>query len=172
MSCIFRSEFACACLRVCVCVLLPLCCMCVMATQGGTAPFMLLYLVVDPGDFGGRLAPPFIPAEVPDHWPLRRTPEGAIRRWSWWRASAEDRLPHCLLLTYKLTAHGLGCALLGHDMVSRAHWNYDGSLSALRWRSLTLERVFWCEGLPMLVLENIQLVVEHYPEAPEYLESA
>ena len=163
----FWLELACWCLCVCVKVLLA---GCVMATQGGRAPFVLLYLVVDPAEYGGRMAPPFIPRQRPAYWSLRKTPEEAIGRWSWSRASAYESLQHCLLLTYKLTAHGLGCAVLGNGMLSIVHWGNDGSLSGLRLRSLTLEREFWCEDLPMLRLQNVQNVLQLIPNAHEYVQ--
>ena len=62
-----------------------------MANQGGQAPYVLLYLAVDPAELGGHITPPFIPFAVPDYWSLRKTPEEAIRRWSWWRSNAFDR---------------------------------------------------------------------------------
>ena len=159
----------CACACACACFFLA---QSEIARVGGTAPFVFLFLVVDPDEYGGRMAPPFIPAQRPAYWSLRKTPQEAIGRWSWSRASAYESLQRCLLLTYKLTAHGLGCAVLGNGMLSNAHWGNDGSLSGLRLRSLTLERVFWCENLPTLLLENIQNVVFQFPNAHEYLEIA
>ena len=141
-----------------------------MASVGGTAPFVILFLVVDPEDYGGSTAPPFTPSQAPAYWGLRKTPREAIARWSWSRAAAYESLQRCLLLTYKLTAHGLGCAVLGNGMLSNAHWGNDGSLSGLRLRSLTLEREYLCEDQPMLRLQNVQNVLQLIPNAHEYVE--
>ena len=143
-----------------------------MATQGGVAPFVSLYLVVDPADFGGVLSTPFIPDEVPSYFSLRSTPQEAIRRWSWWRRDAFERINHTLLLSYKLTSHGLGCAVLGNVLLNRVHWERDGSVSGLRLCVTTLEQTYYCEDVPTLVLENVDNVFEAFPEAHQWLSIA
>ena len=57
----FWLELACVCLCVCLCVLRA---QCEMASRGGSSAFVLLYLVVDPAEYGGSTAPPFIPLHI------------------------------------------------------------------------------------------------------------
>ena len=133
------------------------------------ATFVLLYLVVDPADFVDGTGPPFTPREAPPYWSLRKTPEEAIGRWSWSRESAYERLQHCLLLTYKLTAHGLGLAVLGNGMLAKIYWGSDGAFNGVRLSSLTLESDFMCEGLPVLRLQNVHDVNDHVPNAQAYV---
>ena len=141
-----------------------------MVAVGGPAPFFILFLVVDPADHGGSTAPPFTPAQAPSYWGFRKTPKEAIARWSWFRAGAYHDLERCLLLTYKLTAHGLGCAILGNGILSKLHWGNDGSISGVRLRSPTLEREYLCDDLPMMCLQSHQRVLEVIPNAHEYVE--
>ena len=129
------------------------------------ATSLLLYLVLDPAEYVDGTGPPFVPREVPDHWSLRRTPEEAIGRWSWSRESAYERLQHCKLLTYTLTAHGLGLAVLGNSTLANIHWGGDGAVNGLRLFSPTLASDYLCEGLPMLVLESVKDISDLGPTA-------
>ena len=126
---------------------------------------LFLYVVVDPDDYLPGTGPPFVPREVPEHWSLRRTPEEAIGRWSWSRESAYDRLQHCKLLTYRLTAHGLGLAALGNTTLANIHWGGDGAVDGVRLFSPTLASEYLCEGLPMLNLESVRDISELCPNA-------
>ena len=142
----------------------------VMVAVGGPAPFFILFLVVDPADHGGSTAPPFAPAQPPSYWGFRKTPKEAIARWSWSRSGAYQDLDRCLLLTYKLTAHGLGCAIWGNGILFKLHWGSDGALSGLRLRSLTLEREYLCEDQLMFRPQSYQRVLDVIPNAHEYVE--
>ena len=119
------------------------------------ATSLLLYLVVDPAEYVDGTGPPFVPREAPSYWSLRKTPDEAIGRWSWSRESAYLRLQHCKLLTYTLTAHGVGLAVLGNSTLEKIHWGAGGAVDGVRLCSPTLARDYVCEGLPMLHLESV-----------------
>ena len=129
------------------------------------ATSVLLYLVVDPADYVDGTGPPFVPREAPSYWSLRKTPDEAIGRWSWSRESAYERLQHCKLLTYTLTAHGLGLAVLGNSTLAKIHWGGDGAVNGLRLFSPTLASDYLCEGLPTLHLESVRDITELGPNA-------
>ena len=135
---------------------------------GGPAPLVNLYIVIDPAHFHGRTCGPFIPAVVPPYWSLFRSPEDAVRGWSYGRTSASDRLAHALILTYRFTAHGVGCAVLGVPILSVAYWG-GGGFYGVRLRSCSLEASFECGGMPVLVLECIQNVAEVFENPRDYL---
>ena len=129
------------------------------------ATSVLLYLVVDPADYVDGTGPPFVPREAPSYWSLRKTPDEAIGRWSWSRESAYLRLQHCKLLTYTLTAHGVGLAVLGNSTLEKIHWGAGGAVDGVRLCSPTLAKDYVCEGLPMLVLKSVRDVAELGPDA-------
>ena len=132
----------------------------------------LLYVVVDrldlePGPHGPAV-PPFLALRPPPYWSLRRTPQEAIARWSWSRANAHERLVHCYLLTYALTAHGLGHATWGHQTLREVHWS-NGDLDGLRLYSRNLEADYQENGLSMLRLQNVE-PANNVPGADEHIE--
>ena len=141
-----------------------------MAFEGGPSPSIGMCVVVDPADFGGQSVPPFIPNVVPGYFCLRRTPEEALSRWSWGRENAADRLADCLLVTYKFTAHGLGCAMLGQASLEIGHWGRDGLPDSIRLHFTTLESVFWCEDKETLMLDSVEELLERLPDADQYLQ--
>ena len=133
------------------------------------ATSVLLYLVVDPAEYVNGTGPPFVPREAPSYWSLRKTAEEAIGRWSWSRESAYERLQHCKLLTYTLTAHGLGLALLGNSTIENIHLGAGGAVNGLRLCSPTLASDYECEGLPMLHLQAVRDVSGLLPGAYAYV---
>ena len=133
------------------------------------ATFLQLYLVIDPAEYENGTGPPFVPREAPSYWSLRKSPEEAIGRWSWSRHSAYLRLEHCKLLTYVLTAHGLGCAALGNSTIESLHWGAGGAVDGLRLCSPTLAADYECEGLPMLHLQSVRDVRELLPAGYAYV---
>ena len=128
------------------------------------ATSMLLYVVIDPADYVDAAVAPFVPREAPSYWSLRKTPGEAIGRWSWPNELAYERLQHCKLLTYTLTAYGLGLAALGNGTLANIHWA-GGAVDGLRLFSPTLASEYLCEGLPMLNLESVRDVSELCPDA-------
>ena len=128
------------------------------------ATSVLLYLVVDPADYVDGTGPPFVPREAPSYWSLRKTPDEALR-WSWSNEFAYQRLQHCKLLTYTLTAYGLGLAVLGNSTLANIHWGGGGAVDGLRLFSPTLASEYLCEGLPMLNLESVRDITELGPNA-------
>ena len=126
---------------------------------------MLVHVVVDPAEYVDGTGPPFVPREAPSYWSLRKTADEAIGRWSWSRGSAYERLQHCKLLTYTLTAYGLGLAVLGNSTLANIHWGGDGAVDGLRLYSPTLASEYVCGGLPMLHLERVGDITELGPNA-------
>ena len=144
-----------------------------MASQGGPAPSAMVYIVVDPDDFQGRRSAPFLPSSdssVPAYWSLRRTPEEALRRWSWWRPLAADRVAHSLVLSYRFNAHGMGCAVLGCPILTISGWG-TGGFSGVRLRAITLERTFYVGDQPVLELDSVQNVVDVFADPQRYLDA-
>ena len=129
---------------------------------------LFLYVVVDPDDYLPR-GPPFVPREVPEYWSLRKTPGEAIARWSWSRETAYERLQHCKLLTYRLTALGIGLAVLGNATLPFIYWGSDGSVNGVRLVSLALEAEYLSEIFPMLKLESVTDIADMCPGAYQYV---
>ena len=130
---------------------------------------LFLYVVVDPDDYLPRTGPPFVPREVPEYWSLRKTPGEAIARWSWSRETAYERLQHCKLLTYRLTALGIGLAVLGNATLPFIYWGSDGSVNGVRLVSLALEAEYLSENFPMLRIESVTDVADMCPGAYQYV---
>ena len=141
-----------------------------MVAVGGPAPFVILFLVVDPEDYSGARDFPFQPVQAPAYWSLRKTPQDAIRRWSWSRANAYEALQRAYLLTYKLTAHGVGCACLGNSILINASWGRDNTLVGVRLRSTTLENLYLCDDQPMIEAQSKQLLMSVIGNAYDYIE--
>ena len=130
---------------------------------------LFLYVVVDPDDYLPGTGPPFVPREVPEHWSLRRTPGEAISRWSWSRETAYERLQHCKLLTYRLTALGIGLAVLGDATLPFIYWGSDGSVNGVRLVGEALEVEYLSEIFPMLKIESVTDVADMCPGAYQYV---
>ena len=130
---------------------------------------LFLYVVVDPDDYLPGTGPPFVPREVPEHWSLRRTPGEAIARWSWSRETAYERLQHCKLLTYRLTALGIGLAVLGNATLPFIYWGSDGSVNGVRLVGEALEVEYRSEIFPMLRIESVTDVADMCPGAYQYV---